>query len=62
MALNISQEACLGCGSCQTTCPGVFKLGDTGKAEVIEGADMTRNKKCIEEAIINCPVQAISLE
>jgi len=38
----------------------VFKLTEDGKAEVIEGADFEKNKRCIQESIEMCPTKAIS--
>lgn len=60
MKPKVNQEVCIGCGACASSCPEVFKMGDDGKSHVIEGADQEKNKGCIDEAIINCPVQAIS--
>ena len=62
MKPKVNQEICIGCGACASTCPEVFKMGDDGKSHVIEGADYEKNKSCIDEAITNCPVQAISWE
>jgi ferredoxin len=54
----INQETCIGCGSCESICPAVFKLND-GKAIVLE-ADYEANATEIEEAKTACPVGAIS--
>jgi ferredoxin len=56
---NVNKKKCIGCGACVATCPEVFELDDEGKAQV------KTNKKdaklpCIQEAIIGCPVGAIS--
>lgn len=53
----VDDEACTGCGTCEETCPEVFKVDEeTEKAQVIkaEGAE------CVEEAIDTCPEEAIS--
>ncbi len=52
--VKISDE-CIGCGLCVSMCSEVFKMKD-GKAVIKE------NKKvpCVDEAIENCPVDAIS--
>ena len=57
----IEKNLCIGCGMCTVLCPEVFELVN-GKASVKEGADFEKNKKAIEEAIENCPVNAISLK
>ncbi len=57
----IDKDLCIGCGLCESLCPAVFKLND-GKSNVLEGVDYKVNKDCIQKAIENCPVQAISWE
>jgi ferredoxin len=54
---KVNQDVCIGCGTCESLCPEVFQLGDSGKAEV--KADAPDNVSCIKEAIESCPVQAI---
>ena len=54
---SVDKEKCIGCGSCEATCPEVFELKD-GKAQVKPGADTS--KSCVKEAIEACPVDAIS--
>jgi ferredoxin len=41
----INVDDCEGCGSCEETCPEVFKLGDDEKATVI-GPD-----KCVKKQL-----------
>ncbi len=58
--LVIDKNSCLGCGTCAALCPLVFKVGDEGKAEVIDqNADTAEN---IQTAIDSCPVSAIKWE
>lgn len=59
MDIEIDKEACIGCGVCEQTCPDVFELGDDGKANLKEDADMDAD--CIQEAADNCPVEAINV-
>ena len=57
----IDVEECIGCGSCHDLCPEVFDLNEEiEKAEVIkpEGGP----EECIEEAMIECPMQCIYWE
>jgi len=56
----VNQETCIGCGTCESVCPAVFKIDGGGKAQVQE-ADYEANKDCIQESIDTCPVNAISL-
>jgi len=55
----VNQEICIGCGTCESVCPAVFKIDGGGKAQVQE-ADYEANKDCIQEAIDTCSVNAIS--
>ncbi len=58
--VKVDKNKCIGCGACTATCPEVFELEDDGKSHVKSGADLGKNAKCIDEAIANCPVNAIS--
>jgi len=55
---KINQEICIGCGTCESVCPQVFKV-ENGKAEVI--AEDCKDCNC-EEIASSCPVNAISIE
>jgi ferredoxin len=61
MKPTINKEVCIGCGTCESICPEVFKVNDDGKAEVLS-ADYQNFKDKIKEAIDACPVDAISVE
>ena len=57
-------DSCIGCGTCESVCPAVFKMEDKDDriiAVVIE-ADYTANEAGVDEAITACPVGAISWE
>ena len=61
MTVFIDAEECIGCGSCEETCPEVFRLNtDTEKAEVImaEGGP----EEFIAEAMDSCPSSCIYVE
>ncbi|MGE4554791.1 MAG: ferredoxin [Candidatus Paceibacterota bacterium] len=55
----IDEELCVGCGMCASLCPEVFEIKE-GKSHVKEGVSLEKNENCIEKAIENCPVEAIS--
>lgn len=57
----IVNETCIGCGTCESICPEVFKVGDDGKAHILE-ADYEANKDKIQQAIDACPVNSITQE
>lgn len=56
--LVVDQDECIGCGNCEEVCPEVFELNqETEKSRPIKpegGPD------CVEDAIDQCPVEAIS--
>ena len=52
--VKVDKEKCIGCGSCEATCPQGFEIVD-GIAKVKD-----QKAKCIKEAIEICPVDAIS--
>jgi len=55
---KVNEDLCIGCGTCVSLCPSVFKL-ENGKAKVI-------SEECLEcdcqKAADSCPANAISLE
>ncbi|MBC7074137.1 ferredoxin [Candidatus Parcubacteria bacterium] len=57
--VKVNKEKCLGCGYCTSVCPEVFEIGDDGKSQVKKGADLEKNKDCIQQAKEGCPVGAI---
>lgn len=55
---KVNEELCIGCGTCESLCPEVFKVED-GKSHVI--SDNCDNCDC-QNVIDSCPVSAISME
>ena len=54
---KVIEEKCIGCGVCVNTCPEVFEMNDDNKAIVVDDADFD---SCdVDEAIDNCPTEAI---
>ena len=56
----VNEETCIGCGTCESICPAVFKITDDAKAHVTDDADFEANKDAIQESIDACPVDSIS--
>ncbi len=54
----VDQEACISCGLCVSTCPGVFRFNAEGKSEAYNPGGAP--EAAIQGAIDGCPVQAIS--
>ncbi len=55
MAIKVDKAKCIGCGACSTACPQVFVL-KAGKSVV----KAQKKLPCVDQAIAECPVQAIS--
>jgi ferredoxin len=54
MKYKVNKEKCIGCQVCIANCPGATKIGEDGKAEVI---DQEKLEKCGGESV--CPLGAI---
>jgi len=54
----VDEDLCVGCGLCQASCPSVFRLNNDEKSEVV-GPAACDTCDC-QQAIENCPAQAIS--
>lgn len=52
-------ENCIGCGLCVSVCPQVFELTDEGVSHAINEATSKDVEKSAEEALHECPVDAI---
>lgn len=58
--VQVNQEQCMGCGGCETTCSGVFRLTYKVHAEV-HGKNFEKHRKKMLAAYYGCPLQAIEL-
>jgi len=56
--IKIDKDRCSGCGTCIWNCPQNFDRDLIGLAKVIDQKDYGN----IEDAVLNCPTQAISIE
>jgi len=54
----VNADVCIGCGTCESICPSVFKI-ENGKSHVV--AEECGDCNC-QEAADSCPVAAISIE
>ena len=54
MEYKINKEKCTGCQACLQTCPGATKIGEDGKAEIV---DQDKLEECGGENV--CPFGAI---
>jgi len=61
-------QKCIGCGSCEAVCSKFWKLGDDGKAKLLDSVPAgdnfeleVKNIECHSEAAETCPVQCIKV-
>jgi len=54
----VDEDLCVGCGLCTQVCSDVFEMSSEGKAVVRDDADL--HADCIQDAVDQCPVGAIS--
>jgi len=55
--LVVDKNTCIGCGTCISLAPKIFKLADDGKVQIVDQKGDFQED--IENAIDSCPVQAI---
>ncbi|MCL5411160.1 MAG: ferredoxin [Patescibacteria group bacterium] len=60
MRVSINKTTCSGCGTCQALCLQVFELGEDGKAQVKEGADLDCCN--MHDVSASCPTGSIEVE
>ena len=56
--ISIDEKKCIGCGTCVTLCPKIFKIKNK-KAEVIK--KNVENLDEVLDAESSCPIQAIKI-
>lgn len=60
MKFKVDENACIGCGACQSICEEIFKIGDAGYA-VAKDEKITdeKIKEMALSAMESCPTDAI---
>ena len=62
MKVKVDSDLCVATGSCESICPEVFEIGDSGIAVAkVEEVPAGLEDSC-REAAESCPVDAITLE
>jgi ferredoxin len=59
--LSVNKETCIGCGTCESICPKLFKVNE-GKAHPRVSQVKGKDEECAKKAVQSCPVSAISVE
>lgn len=59
MKVQVDPDLCISCGLCVESCPDVFDWDDDDKATVVVDEVPEDQEECAQDAIDNCPVDAI---
>ncbi|MDZ4177693.1 MAG: ferredoxin [Coriobacteriia bacterium] len=62
MKPTVDRDLCIGCGTCEETCPEVFRLGDDGISMVINENIEPELYGPVRDAEDLCPVDAIRID
>ncbi len=62
MRVIVDPDICLGCGVCESIAPDIFSLGDETYAVVLINPVPEQMRDVVEEAVAECPEEAISIE
>ena len=62
MKARIDRDGCIGCGLCEQTAPGVFRMSEDNLADVIGDEIPAGSEESAVEAAENCPVGVIHLD
>jgi ferredoxin len=57
--VEVDRDRCMGTGACAFALPGLFTVGDDGKARVIRTAD--EDDKAVADVVGECPTAALRL-
>ena len=57
--VEVDRDRCMGTGACAFALPGLFTVGDDGKARVIGTAD--QDDKAVADVVGECPTAALRL-
>ncbi len=60
LKVGVDQELCISCGTCVDLCPEVFQWNDDDKASAVTHDVPAELEDQANEAIENCPTNAIA--
>jgi ferredoxin len=61
MRIAADLDLCQGHGVCQSEAPTVFRVTDDNVVEILDANPPEDLRKNVEEAVKNCPTQALSI-
>ena len=61
MIVSANEELCQGHARCNLICPEVFDLDENGYVVLISANVAAQHERAVQEAVSNCPEQAIAI-
>ena len=61
MNVTVDLDLCQGHGVCASEAPTVFRVTDDNVVEILDASPPDDLRKNVEEAVKNCPTQALTL-
>jgi ferredoxin len=61
MKIGVDLDLCQGHGVCQSEAPTVFRVTDDNVVEILDPNPPDDLRKNVEEAVKNCPTQALTM-
>jgi ferredoxin len=59
--VSVDSSRCQGHARCNLLCPEVFDLDEAGFVVLISPLVPVQHERAVEEAVLNCPEQAIAI-
>ncbi len=61
MKAKVDPDICTGCGPCEDICPEVFLIENDVANVIVDEVPPEAETRC-QEAMLSCPVEAISID
>ena len=61
MRVDVDRSGCISCGLCVSTCPELFAMNSSEKAEAILSPVPPNLEECARKAADTCPVSVIEV-
>ena len=62
MKVTVDRTRCTGLGICESIAPATFEVDDDDKLEIRTAEISSTDLGAIEQAVVSCPTEALSIE